>query len=309
MGEIIIDSGFGFLKSRELTLMVIAAFGAIIAMPFCRSLAFRIGLTSTKTEGNESLPIVGGMIVCLFALCMVMMHINRLLMTGVLVMGLVGIANDSFSFGALARLAFEFVICAIYLRIGYGAIYPMFWLHLFLMVCVISSIRLLDGINGLPIAMFIVAFIPLALIGWKIFITSIFGTLIVLYCFNVFSRNSRIELGYGTSMALGFMISGLIFSPGFVMYGSLDQASWYCALDSIMFVLLILPVPLIDMVRSFCHRIIRGRSPLCADNSQLHLLLAHHGIRPGLVSLLMIGVNIVGFIVMWMMMDFIETIL
>lgn len=307
MGEIIIDSGFGFLKARELTLMFIAAFGAILAMPYCRSLACRLGLTAKVNDGH--VPVVGGMIVCLFAACMVLMHINRLLMAGVLLMGLFGMLNDRFSFGSLVSLAFEFILCTVYLSIGYGGIYPMFWLHLFLMVCVISSIKMLEGINGLPIAIFIVAFIPLALIGYKIFITSICGALIVLYYFNVFNRHSRVSLGNGTSMALGFMIAGLIFAPGFVMYGSLDQASWYCALDSVMFVLLLLPFPVIDMVRSVIHRIVRGRSPLYPDNSQLHLLLAHHGVRPGLVSLLMVGVNIVGFILIWLLMDLIEIVL
>lgn len=307
MGEIIIDSGFGFLKARELTLMFIAAFGAILAMPYCRSLACRVGLTAKTNDGN--IPVVGGIILCLFAACMVLMHINRLLMTGVLLMGLFGILNDRFSFGSLASLAFEFVLCAVYLCIGYGGIYPMFWLHLFLMICVISSIKMLERINGLPIAIFIIAFIPLALIGYKIFITSICGALIVLYCFNVFNSHSMIALGSGTSMALGFMIAGLIFAPGFVVYGSLDQASWYCALDSVMFVLLLLPFPIIDMVRSIIHRIVRGRSPLYPDNSQLHLSLVHHGIRPGLVSILMVGVNIVGFIVIWLLMDLIEIVL
>lgn len=307
MGEIIIDSGFGFLKARELTLMFIAAFGAILAMPYCRSLACRVGLTAKVNDGN--IPVVGGIILCLFAACMVLMHINRLLMTGVLLMGIFGILNDRFSFGSLASLAFEFVLCAVYLCIGYGGIYPMFWLHLFLMICVISSIKMLERINGLPIAIFIIAFIPLALIGYKIFITSICGALIVLYCFNVFNSHSMIALGSGTSMALGFMIAGLIFAPGFVVYGSLDQASWYCALDSVMFVLLLLPFPIIDMVRSIIHRIVRGRSPLYPDNSQLHLSLVHHGIRPGLVSILMVGVNIVGFIVIWLLMDLIEIVL
>lgn len=308
MGEIIVDSGFGFLKSRELALMVIAAFCALLAMPYCRSFASRLGLTK-KINNDEPVPVVGGIIVCLFAACMVLMHINRLLMSGVFLMALYGIVNDRFSLGSLASLAFEFILCVVYLSVGYGGIYPMFWLHLFLMICVISSIKMLDGIDGLPIAIFIVAFIPLALIGYKIFITSICGALIVLYYFNVFNRHSKIALGNGTSMSLGFMIAALIFSPGFVVYGSLDQASWYCALDSIMFVLLILPFPLIDMVRSFCHRIVRGRSLLFQDNSQLHILLSHKGLRPGLVSLLVVCVNIVGFVAVWILMDLIEIIL
>jgi len=307
MGEIIIDSGFGFLKSRELALMVIAAFCAIVAMPFCRTVAMRLNIT-TKDNGQIQ-PIVGGMIICLFAAAMVIMHINRLLMTGVFVMALIGIANDRFSFGTLAKLACELVVCGIYLRIGYGAFYPMFWLHLFLMLCVINSIEFLDNINGLPIAIFIVAFLPLALIGWKIFITSICGALLVLYYLNVFGRTSKIALGDGTSLALGFMVSGLIFAPGFVVYGTLDQASWYCALDSIMFVLLILPYPLIDMFRAIMHRIIRGRSPYYQDNSQLHLFLIHHKIPQGLVSLLMVGINILGFILVWLAMDLIELFL
>jgi len=306
MGEIIIDSGFGFLKSRELTLMVIAAFGAILAMPFCRSLALKLGLVDSK---NNNAPIVGGMIVCLFAACMVLMHINRLLMTGVFIIGLFGIADDRFSFGSLARLAFELVVCGVYLRIGYGGFYPMFWLHLFLMVSVISSIRMLDCVEGLPIAIFIIAFMPLALIGYKLFITSICGALIVLFCLNNYSRNSAVSLGNGLSMALGFMIAGLVFAPGFVMYGSLDQASWYCALDSIMFVLLILPLPLIDMVRSLFHRIIRGRNPLCQDYTQLHYYLAHRGIRKSLISFLMVGVNLLGFVLIWFFMDVLEIII
>jgi len=307
MFEIIVDSGFGFLKSRELTLMLIAAFGAIIVMPFCRTVAMRLKLTAK--DKNQTIPVVGGMIICLFAACMVLMHMNRLLMTGVFALGLVGMANDRFAIGTFAKLAFEILVCSVYLRIGYGAFYPMFWLHMILMLCVINSIDFLDSIKGLPIAIFIVAFLPLALMGWKLFITSICGALLVLYYLNVFSKTSRIALGDGTSLALGFMIAGLIFSPGFVVYGTLDQASWYCALDSIMFVLLILPYPLIDMSRAIIHRVIRGRSPLYPDNRQLHLYLTHHGIRQGLVSILMVGINIIGFILVWLAMDLIEIIL
>ena len=291
MGEIIIDSGFGFLKAWEVTLMCIAAFGAIIIMPLCRRIALRIGLVSEK-----SMPVVGGIVACLFAMAMVLMHINRLLMTGVFVMGMLGIVCDKGWLRGWMKLVCQVVVCLAYLRIGYGAFYPMIWLHLFLMLCVVNAIDLLRGINGLTIAIFVIAFIPLALIGYKLFLTSICGALIVLYYNNVVRHD--VALGSGLSLALGFMIAGLIFSPGFVMYGALDQASWYCALDSVMFVLLILPLPLLDMARSLLFR-----------SEGIHLSLARHGIRDGIVSVLMVALNIVGFIAIWMLMDVIEIIL
>jgi len=307
MGEILIDSGFGFLKSRELALMFIAAFGALLALPWCRAVAARLGLVSRLDNNSEPIPVVGGLIICLFAACMVVMGINRLLMTGVFLMGFVGMACDKYHLGNIVKLVCELIICAVYLRTGYGAIYPMFFLHLLLMLVVITSINFADDIEGLAIGIFIVAFIPLALIGFKIFITSICGALLLLGFIN-FSKD-KLSLGNGGSMALGFMLAGLIFSPGFVVYGSLDQASWYCALDSIMFVVLILPLPIVDMTRVMIVRLCHRQSPFASDRRNLHCLLVDRGLSHWLVAVIVIALNVLGFMVVWKLMDLIEIVL
>lgn len=307
MGEIIIDSGFGFLKSRELALMFIAAFGTLLALPWCRAIATTHGLVSQRNNHSEPVPIVGGLIICLFAACMVILGINRLLMTGVFLMSVVGMVCDRYHFGYVVKFICELIICAVYLRTGYGAIYPMFFLHLVLMMAVIISINITDDIDGLAIGIFIIAFIPLALIGFKIFITSICGALILLAVTNL--SKYKISFGNGCSLALGFMIAGLIFSPGFVVYGSLDQASLYCALDSIMFVVLILPLPIFDMIRVMIIRLCHRQSPFASDRRNLHCLLADRGLSNWLVTIIMIVLNVIGFMVVWWLMDLIEIVL
>lgn len=308
MFDIILDSGFGFLKSRELALMFIAAFGALLTLPWCRAIAFRLGIVSRNYSSHELIPNAGGLIICLFAACMILMGINRLLMTGVFLLGVVGVVCDKYHFGNAIKLVCQLVICAVYLRIGYGAFYPTYLLHLLLMMVIISSINHADDIEGLAAGIFIVAFIPLALIGYKVFITSICGILILLVVINEHFSTYKISLGNGGSLALGFMLAGLIFAPGFVMYGSLDQASWSCAFDSVMFVLLILPLPIIDLVRVMIVRLCHRQSPFISDRRNLHYLLAAHGFPHWIVLLIMIVLNIGGFMIVWKLMDLIEII-
>ena len=146
-------------------------------------------------------------------------------------------------------------------------------LTIFIIVAIINSINFIDGIDGLAITTVI-----LFIIGFEFFASDptsftnlsniIIGSLVPIYYFN-FRKKNKVFLGDSGSLLLGGVISMYvirILTNNYIIQPEFD-------LHKILFVISILFYPIIDIIRIFFLRLIKGRSPFHADKNHIHHLI------------------------------------
>ena len=146
-------------------------------------------------------------------------------------------------------------------------------LTIFIIVAIINSINFIDGIDGLAITTVI-----LFIIGFEFFAsdptsftnlsTILIGSLVPIYYFN-FRKKNKVFLGDSGSLFLGGVISMYvirILTNNYIIQPEFD-------LHKILFVISILFYPIIDIIRIFFLRLIKGRSPFHADKNHIHHLI------------------------------------
>ena len=146
-------------------------------------------------------------------------------------------------------------------------------LTIFIIVAIINSINFIDGIDGLAITTVI-----LFIIGFEFFAsdptsftnlsTILIGSLVPIYYFN-FRKKNKVFLGDSGSLLLGGVISMYvirILTNNYIIQPEFD-------LHKILFVISILFYPIIDIIRIFFLRLIKGRSPFHADKNHIHHLI------------------------------------
>ena len=146
-------------------------------------------------------------------------------------------------------------------------------LTIFIIVAIINSINFIDGIDGLAISTVI-----LFIIGFEFFAseptsftnlsTILIGSLVPLYYFN-FRKKNKVFLGDSGSLFLGGIISIYvirILTNNYIIKPEFD-------LHKILFVISILFYPIIDIIRIFFLRLIKGKSPFIADKNHIHHLI------------------------------------
>lgn len=143
-------------------------------------------------------------------------------------------------------------------------------LTIIVVVAIINAINFIDGIDGLAISV-----VSLFLILFEIMSLSpspfnnatmiILISFIPLYYFN-FRSKMKVFLGDSGSLFLGCLVSVYvlyILSNEYIIKPRFD-------INKIIFVLSIMPYPIIDLVRIFFKRIIEKKSPYIADKNHIH---------------------------------------
>ena len=105
--------------------------------------------------------------------------------------------------------------------------------------------------------------------------------LIPLYYFN-FKKNRKVFLGDGGSLLLGTMVSIYIF---YILGNEYEFKSSF-QINKVLFTVLVILYPLLDLLRVFILRIKEGRSPFTADQNHLHHLLVKKGISHKFIVLI-----------------------
>ena len=163
-------------------------------------------------------------------------------------------------------------------------------LTIFIIVAIINSINFIDGIDGLAITTVI-----LFIIGFEFFASDptsftnlsniIIGSLVPIYYFN-FRKKNKVFLGDSGSMFLGGVISMYvirILTNNYIIQPEFD-------LHKILFVISILSYPIIDIIRIFFLRLIKGRSPFHADKNHIHHKILNltnsHKITTSIISII-----------------------
>ena len=195
---------------------------------------------------------------------------------------LIGLIDDFFNIGYLSKFFVQVTVAYIFvffldqkIESFYGLfdinVFSSLFLNFFsivVVVFIINSFNLIDGVDGLASSVGIIIFILFSLIflNNSYFVDAFFCVLIVpiLSSFLYFNTSpAKIFLGDSGSLFIGFLIA--FFSVRLCNL-SIDSAGTI----NPVFILCILSYQSIDTIRVFILRIFSGKSPFLADQNHIH---------------------------------------
>ena len=176
---------------------------------------------------------------------------------------------------------------------GVGEIsYPLsILLTILINIFIYNALNLIDGIDGLAGCLglfgsitYAICFFMMGNMGDCLLAIAFTGTLIGFLYYNI--SPAKTFMGDTGSLFTGFMLS--VFLVRFVELNKLPT-SIFKAAPAIAFATIIIPV--VDTVRVFMLRILRGRSPFVADNNHLHHRFLNMGFTHMQTTAILLGGN------------------
>lgn len=268
----------------------------------------------------KPIPSLGGLGMFIgFTLCL-LLTINfwkgasefQFYMAAFLVTFCVGIKDDILVLSAGKKFLGQLIIAAILIvkanlvidnMHGFLGLYQIdktfsYLLTVFAMVVIINAYNLIDGVDGLAgsvglvtslcfgIFFLINGNIPYAVLGF-----GFSGSLLAFLIYNF--HPAKIFMGDTGSLLIGVVNSILVLK--FIQTGSTYTVYPVLATPAVGFGIMLLP--LMDTLRVFGNRILKGKSPFSPDRNHFHHLLLDKGCNHRSVTLICIGLTI-GFIVL-----------
>ena len=202
------------------------------------------------------------------------------------IMFLVGVYDDFYNADFKLKFFLQIIVAKILIDQGYVVdnyhglfgLYEVPWIlaqitTVFVFLVVVNAINFIDGIDGLAITEVLKTLILIEFFNESK--TSLFplGVLVMtslfpLYYFN-FKLNRKVFLGDGGSMLLGTIIMVYLL---FVLSPEYNFSPYY-QLNKVLFSILVILYPLVDLLRVFILRIKAGKSPFVADQNHLHHIM------------------------------------
>ena len=206
----------------------------------------------------------------------------------VLLMYLIGIADDLMGVRYMAKFAIQvlasvfIVLSGIYIHNFYGFL----WIHsiadwigwlvtAFMVVYVVNSINLIDGIDGLASGLSTVAFIFYAVMffwvgeyAYSLLASASAGTLLPFFYYNVFGnaqKRKKIFMGDTGALTTGMI---LVFCSLALLH--IDDKTAITPYNPIILGISPLLIPLFDVVRVYLHRVAIHKNPFLPDKSHIH---------------------------------------
>ncbi|MBB3187844.1 glycosyltransferase family 4 protein [Microbacter margulisiae] len=179
-------------------------------------------------------------------------------------------------------------------------------LSLLAIVALVNAINLIDGIDGLAgglsllIALFFCfSFWSLGQYQYAILSFAIAGSLVTFLFFNVFGKTNKIFMGDTGSLVLGILFASLMIKYNELAVAS-DASVKY---SSLALSLAAFFVPLFDMTRVFCGRILKGKSPFLPDKSHIHHKFLDLGFSHLKSSLIITVINLLVVVLIYCLRD------
>ena len=213
------------------------------------------------------------------------------LFSAVSLMVFFGLKDDIFEVSPVEKLIFQiitalFVIISCEIRIhnfeGLFGIYELptlfsYVFSVFVFVIVVNAFNLIDGIDGLAAS---VGLISALCFGIFFYLNNLLIQSLIMFCYSgaltsflIFNFKKRMFLGDNGSMSLGVVIAFGVFSVITATHNSnLIGETGYFINNASVIVLALISFPLLDTVRIFCIRLMKGKSPFTPDRNHLH----HH---------------------------------
>ncbi|MDQ5909494.1 MAG: UDP-GlcNAc:undecaprenyl-phosphate/decaprenyl-phosphate GlcNAc-phosphate transferase [Pseudomonadota bacterium] len=266
-----------------------------------------------RKHHHHPAPLTGGITMCIaFCLSWLLLpekpHAYTMLLTGMVLLTLIGIYDDLHSSRPVTRLLFQagaVVLVAfqgeIILRdlgnlFGLGIV-ELGWVAIlftiFSIVGVINAFNMIDGLDGLAGGLALIA------TGWLIALNlmapvpdthaghALLTLMMVIagfLCFNLrhpWRTHACVFMGDAGSTMIGFAL-------GWFMVHLSQSNENRAAIMTPMTAIWILALPLLDTIAIMVRRIRTGQSPFAADRQHLHHLLLHYGLPDGQVTLILL---------------------
>lgn len=235
------------------------------------------------------------------------------LLAGSTVLFCVGMADDLTGVGYkgkfLAQTLSAVLICCSGVEItsldGLFGIYEIpYWVGIILTVLIIillaNAYNLIDGIDGLCSGLSLLAlltfgfwFIVHGIYVYAMMAMAMAGVVLVFFFYNVLGKRLKVFMGDTGSLLLGYLIAFL----GLKFY-SLNVSGEFFRINAAPAVFLgVVSIPVFDVVRVFCARMVAGLSPFYPDRRHIHHKLLRIGLTH-LQSAMVIVLLQVGFILL-----------
>jgi UDP-GlcNAc:undecaprenyl-phosphate GlcNAc-1-phosphate transferase len=226
-------------------------------------------------------------------------HIVYGLFFGSLLLLLVGIYDDARGMRPLLKFVFQLAAAAIPFAFGlevesvalpmvgsislgvWGYIFALFWI-----VGLVNTVNLCDGMDGLAAG---ICFLAALILSWSAFminqqvasilLLALAGVALGFLFFNF--HPAKVFMGDSGAMFLGYMLGGV------TLMGTLKTAT----IVSLLFPLLVLGLPLVDIAFAIVRRKIKGRPISRADQGHLHHRLLDAGCTQRQAVLVLYGIS------------------
>tara|TARA_B110000027_G_C16074661_1_gene280779 strand:- start:326 stop:1273 length:948 start_codon:yes stop_codon:yes gene_type:complete len=199
------------------------------------------------------------------------------------IMFIVGVYDDFYHADFKLKFLLQIIVAKIIIDQGYVisnyhglfGMYEVPWIlaqlsTVFVFLVIINAINFIDGIDGLAISevikiIVLIEFFSDSQTALTILTFLLILSLTPLYFFN-FKKKEKVFLGDGGSLLLGTIVSIYIFHT----LGTQYTIKAGLQINKLLFVLLVILYPLLDLLRVFILRIKKGKSPFEADQNHLH---------------------------------------
>lgn len=166
-------------------------------------------------------------------------------------------------------------------------------------IVIINSFNLIDGVDGLAASLGILTMLVFGTyffaVEYQAYALISFAMAGALGAFLIFNHNpAKIFMGDSGSLLIGLVNAILVIKFINVAHDPLVAIP---ITSSVALGVSILIVPLLDTLRVFAIRILRGRSPFTPDRNHFHHLLLDSGLGHAAVTFACVGINI-GFILL-----------
>jgi UDP-N-acetylmuramyl pentapeptide phosphotransferase/UDP-N-acetylglucosamine-1-phosphate transferase len=165
-------------------------------------------------------------------------------------------------------------------------------LTFFCILLIINSFNLIDGVDGLAGTLGMMATIIFGIYFWRIglfeyafFSFALAGSLVAFIYYNFYP--AKIFMGDTGSLTIGLVCSILFIK--FMNVAS--EHTSFPVMSAPALGLSILIIPLLDTVRMFGIRIIRGRSPFMPDRNHIHHILLNKGLNHRDITLSLLAIS------------------
>ena len=314
---------------KWIIMFVLSLITTTVVSPFVLRYAIRHNIVdnpNARKIHRKPVPVMGGVSVfagilvgCLAMSLLVERASIRWSILAMTTMLVVGVWDDIKNLSAVLRLFIQFGIVWAYMGLtGHyiDNLYGLFGIHeislwvgiplsLVTGVGIINAINMIDGIDGYSSGFGIMAcigfgalFIAVGQMVWSSLAVIMAGALIPFFMHNVFGQKTKMFIGDGGTMILGFLMT--IFALGTMSINRAPQLEAQ-SFGLAAFTLAVLCIPVFDTLRVMTARIIRGHSPFRPDKSHLHHLFIDMGFSHFGASISILAANDI-IILVWLLL-------
>lgn len=301
----------GLPSSIYLTILIfgVTFFTALWIIPQMIRFAYRFALVdrpNSRKHHIKSTPVLGGLSIffsVFFAFTFVGLFLKNApilnldfkiifgLFGAVSLMVFFGLKDDIFGASPFEKIVFQIlaalliiICCEIRIQTFDGLFgineLPTFFSYVFsvfVFVIVVNAFNLIDGIDGLSASIGLVSTLSF---GVFFFLGDLVIHSLIMFCYSgallsflLFNFKKKMFLGDNGSMSLGVIVAFGVFSLITASHDAklLAETNYFIENASIV-ALALISFPLLDTLRIFCVRLMKGKSPFIADRNHLH----HH---------------------------------